>query len=99
MLERHRVGCAGLELGNVLACCPLPTAVGQVHCQGAGALVAGIRLLGQGLGQDTTQRLRHAAVDVAGLARLNPGMQLPPVLRVAPGQRQLAEQQLVKDCA
>ncbi|MNO87823.1 hypothetical protein D3C76_792550 [compost metagenome] len=87
-----RVGAARLEGCHGLAGSPLPLAVAQVYCQGTGALVAGVGLFGQGLGQDPAQRLRYVAVHFARCARLHAGMQLAPVLAVAPGQRQLAQQ-------
>ncbi len=94
---RNRVGAAGLEGGDGFACGPLPLAMGQVYGQSPGALVAGVRLLCQGLGQDPAQWQRYLAVDLTSRAWLNAGVQLAPVLGIPPGQRQLAQQQLVEN--
>ncbi len=82
---RDRVGTAWLEGLHGFAGGPLPLAMGQVNRQGAGTLVAGIRLFGQGLGQDPAERLRHIAVHFAGRSWLHARMQLAPVLGVASG--------------
>ncbi len=87
-----RVGATWFKGRHVFAGSPLPLAVAQVHGQGVCALVACVRFLGQGLGQHAAQRLRHAVVDFAGGLGLYPGMQLTPVLGIAPGQRQFTEQ-------
>lgn len=50
-----RVGAAWSEGRYGLRGCPLPLAVSQVHCKGARALVTGVRLFGQGLGQDQAE--------------------------------------------
>ena len=92
VVGRYRVGAAWGEGCHGFVGGPLSLAVSQVHCKGARALVAGVRLFGQGLCQDQAEGGRHLAVHFAGRPRLHAGMQLSPVLGVAPGQRQLAYQ-------
>ena len=95
--RRDGVGAAWLEALNGLAGGPLPLAVGQVYRQGARTLIARVGLLGQRLGQHPAERLWHVAVHFAGRPWLHAGMQLAPVLSVAPCQRQFTQQQLVQD--